>query len=148
MDDPLYIGNEMRALDRKQRDWFDRLEPEHQRKFSPFLMIRFGSSVEGTTAWQQYYVLSVNERLNKHFFSISAKDHKKFLWLMATTVSPDEGTPRHPWIAPRPKEKNSKEIQMLRKMRPDLREDEINLLAQLNTAKDIREAYDRHGSQD
>ena len=148
MDDPLNIRNEMRAFDRKQRDWFDRLEPEQQKKFSPYLMIRWGSSVHGGRDLQEYYVLCTNYRLNRHFFSVSASQHKKLLWLLATTVSPDTGAHDHPWIKPRPKQKTSRGVQMLREMYPGLRDHEIDLLNSINDAADIRRAYKNHGNQD
>jgi hypothetical protein len=148
MNDPLNIRNEMRAFDRKQRDWFDQLEPEQQKKFSPYLMIRWGSSVHGSSDMQEYYVLSTNYKLNRRFFSVSASRHKKLLWLLATTVSPDLGAQDHPWIKPRPREKTSRTVQMLREMYPDLNEDEINLLDRINDAADIRRAHKDHGNQD
>ena len=102
MSDKLTIANEMRQFDRKNRTFYDELTPEEKKKFSNYLMIRWGSSVEGSRELQEFYVISCNERLNKHFFDLSK--HPKLQWLMATSVSPDLGTPRHNWIAPKKKE--------------------------------------------
>jgi hypothetical protein len=85
MSDNLSIGNEMQQFDRKNREFYDQLSDEERKKFSPFLMIRWGSAVEGSRELQEFYVIATNERLNKHFFNISAARHKKLQWLLATT---------------------------------------------------------------
>ena len=43
----LYIGNELAALDRKDRGYLDSMTDEEQKKFSPFLMIRWGATIDG-----------------------------------------------------------------------------------------------------
>ena len=43
--DKLSIGNEMAQFDKKNREFYDNLTPEEKKKFSNFLMIRYGSSV-------------------------------------------------------------------------------------------------------
>ena len=75
--DKLTIANEMLQFDKKNRGFFDELTEEEQKKFGPFLMIRWGADVQGSAELQAYYLMSVNERMNKHFFDISAKEHKK-----------------------------------------------------------------------
>ena len=128
--DKLHISNEMREFDRKTRSFFDELTEEERKKFSPFLMIRWGSSVEGSRELQEFYVIATNERLNKHFFDINTTRHKKLQWLMATSVSPDLGTHRHTWVAPSKKTsaKNSHQRQIA-KLFPALRDDEVEIIS-------------------
>ena len=102
MSDKLNINNEMRQLDTKNRNFYDSLTPEELKKFSNYLMIRWGSSVEESSEIQAYYVRSCNHYLNKHFFAINK--HPKLQWLCATAISPNLGTPRHLWIAPKKKD--------------------------------------------
>ncbi len=104
MSDKLSIANEMKMFDHKVRDFYDELTDEERKKFAPFLMIRWGSAVEGSRDLQEFYVISTNERLNKNFFNINSTRHRKLQWLMATTVSPGLGSMRHNWIAPKKKE--------------------------------------------
>ena len=138
MSDKLNIANEMRMFDRKVRTFYDDLTPEEKKKFSNYLMIRWGSSVEGSRELQEFYVISCNERLNKHFFDVSK--HPKLHWLMATTVSPGMGTPRHPWIAPKKKEPGASSIRkQLAEMYPHLKDDDIAVLASITTKKEIDE---------
>ena len=141
MTDKLSIANEMKMFDHKVRDFYDDLSDDERKKFAPFLMIRWGSAVEGSRDLQEFYVISTNERLNKHFFNVGK--HPKLQWLMATSVSPGLGTPRHPWIAPRKKEAGlSAKRKALMAMYPTYKDDEIDVMAQITTQKEI-DAYNK-----
>jgi len=137
--DKLSINNEMAVFDRKDRTFYDSLTVDERKKFSNFLMIRYGSSVQGGKDLQEFYLIATNERLNKHFFTINR--HPKLQWLCATTVSPGMGTQRHSWIAPKKKEPGAGSIKkQLSELFPHLKDDELEVLAEINTKKDI-EAY-------
>ena len=141
MSEKLTIANEMKMFDRKVRSFYDDLTPEEKKKFSNYLMIRWGSAVEGSRELQEFYVIATNERLNKHFFNVSK--HPKLQWLMATSVSPDLGTPRHNWIAPKKKEAGlSAKRKALMTIFPTYKDDEIDVMAQLVSQKEI-DAYNR-----
>jgi hypothetical protein len=146
MSDRLNIANEMRMFDRKVRSFYDDLTAEEKKKFSTYLMIRWGSAVEGSRELQEFYVISCNERLNKHFFDVAK--HPQLQWLMATSVSPGLGTPRHPWIAPRKKEAGlSAKRKALMAMYPDYKDDEIDVMAQITTQREIDE-YNKQAGDD
>ena len=136
MSDKLNIQNEMAVFDRKDRTFYDNLTDEERKKFSTFLMIRWGSSINGSRELQEYYVQSTNHYLNKHFFALSR--HPKLQWLMATAVSPGMGTHRHNWIAPKKKETGSSGIKkQLMDLYPNMKDDEIELMSKINTKKDL-----------
>lgn len=136
MSDKLNIANEMAVFDCKERDFYDNLTDEERKKFSNYLMIRWGSSVQGSRDLQEFYVISCNERLNKHFFAVNK--HPKLQWLMATTVSPGMGTFRHQWIAPKKKEAGSNAVQkQLADLFPNRKQDEIELLASITDKKEL-----------
>ena len=141
----LYIANELAALDQKDRGYLDSMTEEEQKKFSPFLMIRWGATVEGSPDLQAYYLISTNERLNKHFFDISTSEHKKLQWLMATSVSPGMGKQRHTWLAAKKKDNNNKAEKFLRQLYPHYKEDEIELLGRLNSKDDLKQLAREHG---
>jgi hypothetical protein len=139
MSDKLSIANEMTQFDRKNREFYDELTDEERKKFSNYLMIRWGSSVQGSRDLQEYYLISCNERFNKHFFDLGR--HPKLQWLCATTVSPDMGVHRHQWIAPKKKEPGAGTFKkQLADLFPHLKDDEIEVMAKINTKKDV-EAY-------
>ena len=146
MSDKLNIVNEMRQLDRKNRNFYRELTDEERKKFSNYLMIRWASCVEGSRELQEFYVISCNERLNKHFFDVSK--HPKLHWLMATTVSPGLGTPRHPWIAPKKKEAGlSAKRKALIAMYPTYKDDEIDVMCEITTQKEI-DAYNKQAGNE
>ena len=138
IEDKLSIKNEMINFDRKNRDFYDSLDDQEKKMFSAWLMIRWGSSVAGGGDLQAYYVMSCNERLNKNFYDISTKEHKKFQWLLASTVSPGMGNQYHQWIAPKKKTTDNKPVNFLRKLYPHLKEDDLKLMAEVNTTDDLK----------
>lgn len=138
MSDKLNIANEMRVFDRKDRTFYDELTTEERKKFSNYLMIRWGSCVEGSAELQEFYLVATNERLNKHFFTVNR--HPKLQWLMATSVSPGMGTFKHNWIAPKKKEAGAGSIKkQLAELFPHLKDDEIDVLAEITDKKDIEQ---------
>jgi len=137
--DKLSIQNEMTQFDRKNRAFYDELTAEERKKFSNYLMIRWGSSVQGSSELQNYYLQSSNHYVNKRFFDINR--HPKLQWLCATAVSPGLGTQRHQWIAPKKKEAGVSGIRkQIAELFPHLKDDEVDLMAKINTKKDI-DAY-------
>ena len=145
--DKLNIQNEMSVFDRKDRDFYDSLTEEERKKFSTFLMIRWGSSINGSRELQEYYVQSTNHYLNKHFFALSR--HPKLQWLMATAVSPGMGTHRHNWIAPKKKETvagASAIKKQLTELFPNMKTDELELMAKITTKKELDQYIKDHGN--
>jgi hypothetical protein len=137
--DKLSIANEMMQFDRKNREFYNSLTDEERKKFSNYLMIRWGSSIQGSAELQNYYLQSSNHYFNKRFFDINR--HPKLQWLCATAVSPGLGTQRHQWIAPKKKEAGASGVRkQLAELYPHLKDDEIELMAKINTKKDI-DAY-------
>lgn len=146
MSDKLNIANEMSVFDRKDRTFYDSLTAEERKKFSTFLMIRWGSSINGSRELQEYYVQSTNHYLNKHFFAMSR--HPRLQWLMATAVSPGLGTHKHTWISPKKKEGGDSAIRkQLAEMYPHLKDDELDLMSKLTTKKEIDEYLKAAGAE-
>lgn len=126
----------MRQLDTKNRNFYDELTDDERKKFSTFLMLRWGSAVEGARELQEYYVQSCNHYLNKHFFDLNR--HPKLQWLCATAISPDMGAMRHNWIAPKKKEAGaSARRKQLQEIYPTYKDDEIDVMMQITTQKEI-----------
>jgi len=136
---PLYIGNEMAAFDRKDRDYYDKFTDEEKKQFSTYLMLRYGASVSGNKDLQAYYLMATNKYVNKHFFDLNK--HTKLQWLMCTTVSPNMGNQFHYWLAA--KKKEGKSTNKLRKvvaeLYPNMKSDELDMFMSMNTEKEIKE---------
>jgi hypothetical protein len=143
MSDKLSIRNEMLQFDLKNRDFYDELTDEERKKFSNYLMLRWGSAVQGSSELQEFYLIATNERLNRHFFAINR--HPKLQWLCATTVSPGMGEQKHQWIAPKKKEGSAgagtKKKQILN-LFPNMKLSDADVLSELITQKEL-DAYQR-----
>ena len=145
--DKLSIANEMTQFDRKNRKFYDELTDEERKKFSNYLMIRWGSCVQGSRELQEFYVIATNERLNKHFFAINR--HPKLQWLCATTVSPGMGTHRHQWITPKKKDGGTTEVKrILMEIMPTAKMSDIETLAAITDKKELKELLREYGNSD
>lgn len=124
------------AVDRKDRDFYDKLTPEEQKTFHGLVPMRFTSSVQGNADLQAYYLISTNKHANKRLFEISTK-HRKLQWLVLTTISPGMGVHYHPWI--KLERKSDKKIKELEKLYPQMKTDDLEVLAQLMSDKELKQ---------
>ena len=53
--DRLSLNNELRMLDTKHREFYDELEEHEQKKFSPYVMLKYAASVEGDPDFQEWF---------------------------------------------------------------------------------------------
>jgi hypothetical protein len=95
------------AIDKKDYGYYDRLTPEQQKKFVPFMMLHWISAIKGNEGLSRYYVMSTNEYANKYLFNENVMKHPKLQWLMLCSASPGLGKQFHQWI-PHIKERVSK----------------------------------------
>ena len=146
--DPLHISNEMDAFDRKDRAYYDKFTDEQRKKFSTYLMLRYGASVTGDITLQSYYLMATNQRVNKHFFDLNR--HPKLQWLMCTSVSPDMGNKYHYWLPAKKKvgASTNKLIKFVREIWPNLKEDELEMIITLNDKKELKQLAKEHGWND
>jgi hypothetical protein len=86
------------AIDKKDYGYYDRLSPEQQKKFVPFMMIQWISAIKGSGDLQNYYLSSTEYHANKYFFNENVYKHPKLQWLMLCASSPGLGKQFHQWI--------------------------------------------------
>jgi hypothetical protein len=140
----LNIQYEMKMLDQKSRTFYDDLDEEEKKKFSTYLMIRWGSSVQGSPELQEYYLHATNQRLNKNFFDIY--NHPKLQWLCASTISPGLGVYRHTWIGHKKKNPDeSKKLKTLKEIFPTAKLDDLQTLSSITDKKEILEYKKKFG---
>lgn len=142
----LSINNEMAQLDRKNRKFYDELDEQERKKFSSFLMLKWGSAVNGNEDLQAYYLRAMNERVNPHFFELSR--HPKLQWLLCTTVSPGMGVQKHWYPSTNAKRKTNPIIKFLMSIRPQDKIDDLEVLAQINDKRDFENLARQHGWTD
>ena len=88
----------LNAIDRKDYGYYDRLTPEQQRKFVPFMMIHWVSAIKGSGDLQSYYLQSTEYHANMYLFNENVQKHPKLQWLMLVAASPGLGKQYHQWI--------------------------------------------------
>lgn len=146
-NDKIAIWNLMSALDRKDYDYYDRLTLEEQNKISPYLLMRWMVSVEGTGDIPSYYVVATHELSNLNLFNISK--HKKLCWLILCTISPKIGKQRHFWLgnSVSTKKKNTEIKERLCALLPNMKEEEIDLIIKLKTSREIETWLEENGNR-
>lgn len=146
--DKLSINNEMAQLDIKNRAFYDELTDDEKKKFATYLMLRYAASVEGDDTLQEWYLRATNDKVNQNFFDLGK--HPKLQWLLCTSVSPGMGRQRHYWQASKKKEgaNNSKSVKFLARINPHLRQDDIDLLAEINSVADLKKLAKDMGISD
>jgi hypothetical protein len=137
MSDRLSIQNEMRAFDHKDREFYDSLTEDELKKFSTFLMMKYGANVSGSSDLQEWYLRAHNERVNTNFYDISR--HPKLQWLLCTTVSPGMGSQRHYWLKAKKDQTDNRSRKFLAEQFPHYSDQEIDLLATINSREQLQE---------
>lgn len=105
IDFPLFEA--INAIDNKDYGYYDRLTPEQQKKFIPWMLLNYVSTVKSNTALQQFHLLSTEEFANKYMFNECISNHPKLQWMMLCASALGKGKQFHPWI-PQIKERVSK----------------------------------------
>ena len=63
----LNLNQMLYNIDMANSKWYNTLDEEEKKTFSPYTAMRFTSNVQGQKAFKEHYILSVNEFANKHF---------------------------------------------------------------------------------
>lgn len=134
-NDPLAIWNEMSAVDKKDYNFYDRLNDEQKKKFSTYLIMRWASTVEGNNDISKYYNIATNEFVNINLWDLSK--HKKLQWLTCCAISPKLGKQKHYWLGAAKGNGSSSIKKLLMEHLPITKEDEIDLILRVNTKEEI-----------
>ena len=134
----------MGALDKRKRDWYDNLTDEKRKAFSPWMMMRYASSVQGRNA--AHYLLMVNDLVNKDFSSISK--HPELQWKLMSAC----GTGKvefHPYIKPPTARKKKNQLtELINTLYPHMKADEVELFLEINSKQDLKQLMEAHGYDD
>ena len=107
-DSGIKLADLFGAVNRKDRDWWERLSDEQRKKFSSWLYSRYMSIVRHNNPdMHRYYVLSANKELNRDLSKLT-KNHAKLIYLLMTTMANDFTRADHQYIPPMKKNKADK----------------------------------------
>lgn len=139
----LDIKRELNAVDHKNYDFYQNLTDEEKKAFSPFILMRYTSNVQGDRDIQEWFLEMTNEMVNKNHWDLS-KNHKNLLWKLFAATGAGVSC-YHPYLAAGKKTKTNKFESLLAELYPARKIDEIKLLASMMTDKDKEELFDKMG---
>tara|TARA_B100000902_G_scaffold33015_1_gene39497 strand:- start:453 stop:935 length:483 start_codon:yes stop_codon:yes gene_type:complete len=135
------------AIDMNAKNVWDELSDDERKQVSFYLLNRYVSAIKGKTEDKQLQIFKTNQYYNKNFFTLSSK-HKKLLWyLLCMTANTSKNIRYHEWIGYKQKVSNStaKAIKFLEKLYPTKKQDELKLLATINTTKELKQLAEDMG---
>ena len=126
-------------IDIGNMEWYDKLSDEEKKSFSPYVAMRFASSVKGISSLQEEYIQNVNEFCNKDFSLIQKHENdSKLFWKLLALCGVGKKM-FHPWIkAPKGKGKKTKMMEFLDTVYPNYKSDEKEMLKKLLSKKEIK----------
>jgi hypothetical protein len=139
----LDIKRELSAVDKKDYNFYDNLNDDEKKAFSPYLLMRYVSNVQGDRDTQEWFLEMTNEFVNKDFSSIG-KDHRPLYWKLFAAIGTGV-TAFHPYLAAGKKEKAVKIEKLLAELYPARKLSDIKLQASLMTKQDKEELFDMMG---
>jgi len=122
------------AVDKRNKDWYNKLNDDDKKLFAPFIAMRYVSSVKGDTFFQEHYLEMCNEFVNKHHWSLS-KNHKGLLWKLMAMCGAYENFFHQYQAAPKKQTKN-KFTQFLLDKNPNMKMDDAELLSSIMSKKE------------
>ena len=137
------LRNGLKAVDFRNKDYYDRIDDHEKSLYSPFMLMRYASSVSSKDKFYvEHYVEMVNECVNKNLFVLSGK-HKKLCWVL-TAMCGALQQQFHPWIKPMKRVPN-KSLKQLQKIYPTWKETDLETLDKIITDKELEELLEAHG---
>ena len=148
MSEKLTIKDETAAIDLGARDLWDTFTDEQKKQISFFLLNRYASSIKTSDREaQELAVFKTNEYFNKNFFNISK--HPKLLWYLICMCGNDNKKIYfHEWIGHKKKAGDDKIYKFLESKYPNMKRDELELMAQLMDKSDVKQLAKDLGMED
>ena len=135
------------AIDMGITELYDAAGPDGKKDIEKDLwnLNRYVSSVKGSFEKQALAVLQVNEYYNKNWAVLGNK-HAKLQWQLLCIAGNVGSKQFHPWIKlERKANSNSKAANLIATIYPNMKQDEVELLAKLYTKKELKQLAEEYG---
>jgi hypothetical protein len=127
------------AVDMGAKSVWDELSDEERKQISFWLMNRYASSIKGNREKQELAIFKTNEYYNKNWNVLGTK-HPKLQWQLLCQAGNTGKIEFHEWIGMKQKKSaNSKASKFLQERFPNMKQDEVELLAAISTKQEIKE---------
>ena len=148
MSEKIELKEKLAAVDQNVRELWDAMDATQQKalKSEFFILNRYVSSAAGQKREvQEHFILTVNEYFNKHWNEL--QKHPKLMWMLLCMCSYNgDKVFWHEWIGYKKKAgTNNKKIKFLEELYPNKKRDEVEMLSQLMTDKEIKDLARSHG---
>jgi hypothetical protein len=148
MSDKLEIKEILSWIDNGNRSIWNDLEDDHKKQISFWLLNRYVSAVQGNREAQELAVFKTNENYNKYFNDIGVgkdKGHQKLMWQLLCMSSNTGKAEYHPWVGFKKRDGSTgAAIKLLEQIYPNLKNDEVELLARISTKKELKQLAEEH----
>ena len=148
MSEKVELKEKLAAVDQNIKELWDAMDAEQQKalKGEYFILNRYVSNVQSSKREvQEHFVLTVNEYFNKNWNLL--QKHPKLMWQLLCMCSYNGETVFfHQWLGNKKKAGTSgKKMKFLAEIYPNKKMDELELIADLATDKDMKELARKHG---
>ncbi len=131
----------MAAIDRKDRTWWNSLTDEEKKKVSPWVLMRYASSVKhDITGFEEHYLEFINELVNVHFNTVRHHPELQIQLMQVVGLGKNQF---HPWIAPGKRGKSDKNVKIMAAHYPHLNDDELNIFISQHTPKELKKLIEQ-----
>ena len=139
----LPIKDILAAIDMGASNVWDELSNEERKQVSFWLLNRYVSSVKGSRDKQELAIFKTNEYYNKNWNVLGTR-HPKLQWQLLCQAGNTGKIEYHQWIGLKKKTGNTKVLSLLEKIYPNMKQDEVELLAELSTKKELKQLAEEH----
>lgn len=144
------LKEKIAAVDLGSRSLWDELDDENRKslKSELYILNRYISNVKtNNRETQEHFVLTVNEYFNKHWNTL--QKHPKLLWQLLCMCSHESRKVfYHEWIGFKRKKSDNKKIKFLLEIYPSRKQDELEIMAELSSTKELKELAEQYGYSD
>ena len=140
----LTIKEEMRAIDTKDRAWYESLTEEEKKKLSPWLLMRYTSNCSDKM-FTEHFLEWTNEVVNVHFNKLRKHTQLQFQLLQLVGLGKSVF---HPWIQPGKAQKKNKLQAWIIENYKHLNDDEIDILIKETSKDEWKNIFIEYGMDD
>ena len=148
MSNKLPVKDILAAIDMNAKNAWDELSDDERKQVNFWLLNRYVSSVKGSREKQELAVFKTNEYYNKNWNELGTR-HPKLQWQLLCISGNTKQFEYHQWIGFKKKGANSNSgIKLIERIYPNMKQDEVVLLAGLYTKKELKQLAEEYGIED
>ena len=147
-EEKLNLKQILGCVDMNYKGAWKEFTEEEKKSVGFWLLNRYVSATQGSRSKQEGAIERTNEYYNKHFNTIGVgkdKGHQQLMWQLLCMSGATGNLEYHPYIGFKKKANgNDKAVKFLEQIYPNMKQDEVELLARLSTKKELKELAEEH----